>query len=149
MFDISIIIFLVSLVSIIGMFFIQYRKLKKSGELEKDFPQKDLSYESFRNFSIKLKRLWLIFIHSAAILFSKIWARITHKLAFWFNKFTKKIEERIIKSEKSDSKEINQSVFITTIKAYKHEIKKLKGRVEPDKPKPRKEQSLEGLDKTE
>lgn len=147
MIDISIIIFVASLITIIVMFVFQYKKLKSKGELDKNFPPRELSYESFRNFTIRLKNLWLIFIHSSAILISRVWARITHKLSFWFNKITKKIEEQIIKSEKiNQNKDLNQSVFITTIKAYKTEIKKLKGRVEPDKPKPRIEQKTKALD---
>lgn len=148
MIDVSIIIFTISLIAIIAMFISQYKRLKKAGELEKEFPPKDLSYESFQSFTIRLKKFWLALAHSIAIIISKLWARLTHYLSHTFNKTMSKIEERIIKSEKKNNsgESQSQSVFLTTIKTYKHEIKKLKGRVEEEAPRPREDK---GLDKTE
>lgn len=144
MIDISIIVFLVSLVAIIVMFVAQYRRLKATGQLGMDFPSKDLSYESFQSFSKKLGTLWLTIIHTVAIILSKLWARLTHYLASGFNKAAKKIEHQIIKTEKRNGAggRSGRSVFLTTVKAYKHEIKKLKGRVEEEKPRPRDESGL-------
>lgn len=149
MLDISIIIFSISLIATIAMFVSQYKKLKKNGELEKEFPVKDLSYESFQSFSIRLKKFWTVFIHSVAIIISKIWARITHYLSQTFKKGMSKIEERIIKGEKKNNinnENRSQSVFLTTIKTYKHEIKKLKGRAEEEAPRPREDKALDKIE---
>jgi len=140
MLDISIILFIASLIGIIVLFSVRYWQLKSSNGLNEEFPAKDLSYESFRKFSIKLKRLWLVSTHTIAIIVSKSWARLTHYLASSANKLGNKIEEQIIKTEKNGSSPNKKhSIFLTTVKAYKHEIKKLKGRIEPDKPKMRVE----------
>ncbi len=145
MFSIPIIIFVASLIAIIWMFATQYKRLKTTGQLERDFAVKDLSYESFQSFNARLWSFWLLFIHSAAIVISKFWARITHTLARAFNNAARKIEERIIKSEKKSGTvgRPEQSVFLTTIKAYKHEIKKLKGEAFEEKPRPREEAVLD------
>lgn len=139
MFQISIIIFVLTLIAIIVMMVMQYNRLKKRGELMKEFSSKDLSYESFVSLNKKLQTLWLILIHTTAIVLTKIWARITHFVSSMFHKGISKVEQQIIKREKERGigDEVPQSVFLTTIKTYKNEIKKLKKKAEEELPRPR------------
>ncbi|MCC7469882.1 MAG: hypothetical protein IT284_01965 [Bacteroidetes bacterium] len=139
MLDISIIIFAISLIAIVAMLLSQYLSLKKSGLLDKDFEQKDLSYRNFQSFTIRLKNFLLIAMHRIAILLSRFWARLTHAISSVFHNSMRKLEERIIKVERDNgtSGTSNQSIFFTTINAYKHEIKKLKGRIEEETPRPK------------
>ena len=139
MLDISIIIFAISLIAIVAMLLSQYLSLKKSGLLDKDFEQKDLSYRNFQSFTIRLKNFLLIAMHRIAILLSRFWARLTHAISSVFHNSMRKLEERIIKVERDNgtSGTSNQSIFFTTINAYKHEIKKLEGRIEEETPRPK------------
>lgn len=141
MLDISMIIFVLALVAVIVMFVRQYKKLKVDGELDKEFPTRDFSYESFQTFNKKLWQMWLMVIHGTAIVGTKAWAHTTHHTTKVLRKGLKKIEDRIIKSEKknSDGTPREQSVFLTTIKTYKHEIRKLERRSEDELPRPREE----------
>ncbi len=141
MIDVTMIIFTLALIGIIVMFVHQYKKLKRSGDLDKEFPTKDFSYENFQTFNKKLWRMWLAFIHSAAIIGTKAWAHTTHHTTKVLRKGLQKIEDRIIKSEKRTNNGIprEQSVFLTTIKTYKHEIRKLERRSEDEPPRPRNE----------
>jgi hypothetical protein len=138
MFDISIIIFLLALLGIAAMFLSQSKKLKR-GELGSAFASKDLSYENFKILNEKTKVLWLQFIHAAAIILSKLWARLTHHIVSWFHRGVKRVEDQLIKHEKKHGTDdiTKKSVFLTTIKTYKSEIKKLKGKVEEELPRPR------------
>lgn len=139
MLDISIIIFAISLIAIVAMLLSQYLSLKKSGLLDKDFEQKDLSYRNFQSFTIRLKNFLLIAMHRIAILLSRFWARLAHAISSVFHNSMRKLEERIIKVERDNGTggTSNQSIFFTTINAYKHEIKKLKGRIEEETPRPK------------
>lgn len=140
--DVSIIIFLGSLIGIIGMLVFQYRKLKASGGLDGTEPRA-LSYETFKTFGKKLSRLWLIVLHGTAVIGTRAWARTTHYTSATLKKGLKKIEDRIMQAERSAAtgERRSQSVFLTTIKTYKHEIKKLQGRAEEELPRPRVEAS--------
>lgn len=144
MIDISIIIFLLALIAIIVMFVSQYKKIKQNGDIEKDFPSKDFSRENFELLNNKAKRFWLIFIHGIVIIATKIWARLTHHVSLFFKKSLEKFEARIIKHEKKNATDRNQaqSIFLTTIKTYKHEIRKLKGSVEEELPRPRESNNV-------
>ncbi len=140
MIHISIIIFAATLIAIIVMMVKQYSKLSASGELDKDFSSKDLSYENFVTLNKKLATLWLIFIHTTAIVLTKLWARLTHFISSIFHKGVNHVERQIIKREKARSQDgegVPQSVFLTTIKTYKNEIKKLKRKAEEELPRPR------------
>lgn len=150
MFDVSIIIFLLTLVSIVWMFASQMKKLRREDRLHDAFPSKDLSYENFKLLNDKTKKLWLEFIHSTAMVLSKFWARLTHHIGTWFHKGIRRVEEQMIKQEnKNGDSEVRQSVFLTTIKTYKKEIKKLKGKVEEELPRPRiTEDSTPSVDNT-
>lgn len=143
MLDISMIIFVLALIGISVMFVRQYKKLKVDGELDKEFPTRDFSYESFQTFNKKLWQMWLMVIHGTAIVGTKAWAHTTHHTTKVLRKGLKKIEDRIIKSEKknSDGTPREQSVFLTTIKTYKHEIRKLERRSEDELPRPRENSS--------
>lgn len=137
MFDISIIIFLLAVLGIAAMFISQGKKLKHGGET-RAFHSKDLSYDNFRLLNAKGKKIWLEFIHTAAMILSKLWARITHYIGSIFHKGVRHVEKQMIKHEKqAASGEAPQSVFLTTIKTYKKEIKKLQGKVEEELPRPR------------
>ncbi len=152
MFDISIIIFALALIAIIVMFISQYRKLKRNGTLHNDFPSKDFSYENFELLNTKMRRLWLTTIHGGAIIATKVWVRITYYISTFFHRGFKKVEERIIRIEKKNKEngDRSQSVFLTTIKTYKHEVKKLKGRVEEELPRPREErEEVANLEKSD
>lgn len=137
MIDISILIFLAALIALVAIFFVKWRRLGDSeGE---EYPSKDLSYENFQKLQKQARYLWLTVIHGGAIIVSKTWARITHFISGVFHKGAKRIEREIMKHEKNGAGEGRQSVFLTTVKTYKHEIKKLKGRVEEELPRPRME----------
>ena len=142
MLNVAIIIFLVSLIAIVVMMTSQYKKLKLRGDLAKDFSSKDLSYENFVTLNKKLRTLWLVFIHTTAIVLTKSWARITHFVSSVFHKGVSHVEKQIIKREKerNGNGEVPQSVFLTTIKTYKNEIKKLKRKAEEELPRPRQMQ---------
>lgn len=142
MFDISIIIFAVSLVTLVIMFAVQSRKIGNQ-----DYPSKDLSYDNFQKLRRRIYEFSNFIIHSAAIILSKTWARINHFIWSLFHKGVRHIDAAIMKHEKKQSDgEAKQSVFITTVKAYKHEIKKLKGRVEEEQPRPRGETTTTPVD---
>lgn len=150
MFDVSIIIFFLALIGIVWMFASQAKKLRREDRLHDAFPSKDLSYENFKLLNEKTKKLWLEFIHSTAVVLSKSWARLTHHIGTWFHKGIRRVEEQMIKQEnKNVNGEIKQSVFLTTIKTYKKEIKKLKGKAEEELPRPRAtEESTPSVDNT-
>lgn len=138
MIDVSIIIFFLALISIVYIFARQAKILRRENRLNETFPSKDLSYENFRILNEKTKHLWLEFIHSVAIVLSKFWARFTHHTGTWFHKGVSRVEQQLIKHEKKNGEAlVKQSVFLTTIKTYKKEIKKLKGKVEEELPRPR------------
>lgn len=141
------IIFLASLIAIIVMIVRQYKKITLTGEIHQDFSSKDLSYESFRTIQSKSRRLWLVIIHTVAIVASKAWARITHEITRLFHKFFNKLEERVKKHENrhGSGEAREQSVFLTTMKTYKHEIKKLRGKVEEEAPRARGEGAVVDL----
>lgn len=135
MIDISILIFLAALIALVAIFFVKWRRL---GDREREeYPSKDLSYENLQKLQKQARYLWLAVIHGGAIIVSKTWARITHFISGVFHKGAKRIEREIMKHEKNGTSEGRQSVFLTTVKTYKHEIKKLKGRVEEELPRPR------------
>lgn len=139
MLDLSIIIFALSFITICVIVTLQWSKLKNTNGFEKVFPSKDLTYENFQIVNSKLKRSWLIFIHSVAIIATKIWVRITHYISAFFRKGFKKVEDRLIKIEKKNSEEgvASQSLFLTTMKTYKREIRKMKKSSEDEMPRPR------------
>lgn len=144
MLHISMILFVLALIALIVMFVRQYKKLKQSGDFDKEFPTRDLSYESFQTFNKKLWQMWLALIHGTAIVGTKAWAHTTHHTTKVLRKGLQKIEDRIIKSEKrgiDGDVPREQSVFLTTIKTYKHEIRKLERRSEDEPPRPRKKAS--------
>jgi hypothetical protein len=147
MIDISIIIFFASLISITTLFVIQNSKLKNKGDVQTVENSKDLSYANFKILNNKFKKIWLSSIHTIFIIISKLWARFTHYVSSIFHKSFNKIEEQLIKHEKKN-KETNttsQSLFITTIKSYKNEIKKLKNKVEEELPRPRAEKKTKDI----
>ncbi len=142
MFDISIIIFAASLIGIIILFVVQAGRIG-----DEEYASKDLSYENFHKLRKRIFEFWQLIIHSLAIILSKSWARVTHFVWGIFHKGAKHIDNQLMKHEKRKSDgEVKQSVFITTVKAYKHEIKKLKGRVEDEKPRARNEVENAGVD---
>ena len=135
MIDVSVIIFLIALISMITLFAFQANKV---GDVEHE--SKDLSYENFQKLRRRSYEFSQFIIHSFAIILSKFWARITHFVWSIFHKGVKHIDKQLQKHEKKiESGEAKQSVFITTVKAYKHEIKKLKGKVEEELPRARTE----------
>jgi len=83
--------------------------------------------------------------HSIAVFVSKIWARISHRIFKIRRKIVNKIEDYFKhKNENNLNKEAKtQSILLTTIKAYKKEIKKLKQTIEPDEVKPRDERKTD------
>lgn len=121
------------------MFIAQSIKLKKSNEVVTSYGSRELSYANFKILNNRIKKLWLSFIHTLFIIISKLWARLTHHVSAVFNKGVKKIDEQLLKHEKKTrtSLNANQSLFITTVKSYKNEVRKLKKRVEDELPRPR------------
>ena len=135
MFDVSVIIFVVAVIGMITLFALQANKVG-----ETDHVSKDLSYENFQKLRRRSYEFSRFVIHSLAIILSKTWARITHFIWGIFHKGVKHIDKQLQKHEKKIAEGVaKQSVFITTVKAYKHEIKKLKGRVEEELPRARTE----------
>lgn len=133
MFDISIIIFVVSLLAIVILFAVQAGRIG-----DREYPSKDLSYDNFHKLRARIYEFLQFVIHSLAIILSKLWARVTHFISSIFLKGVKHIDKQLQKHEKRSAEGVvKQSVFITTVKAYKHELKKLKGTVEEELPRPR------------
>lgn len=141
MFDLSVIIFVLALVGIIVMMTAQFRRMKASGDMAREFPKKDLSQENFRLLEKRARHLWLTVSHGTVIIATRAWVRLTHFVSKFFRRGFRKIEERMKKIEKKNAtgESRGQSLFLTTIKTYKHEIKKLNGRVEEELPRPREE----------
>jgi len=120
-------------ISFLGMIFMIYRGVsyvRNQGILVKgkEHPVK-------KHLSLFLKKIVLIlsFIaHSLAIMMSKLWARISYWISFVHKKIVKKIEDyfkhKNINNLDKDVK--TQSILITTIKAYKKEIRKLNRKIE-------------------
>jgi hypothetical protein len=87
-----------------------------------------------------MQRFSLAVTHGTAIIITKLWVRVVHYISRFFRNSLKKIEARLMKLEKkNEGNPGGQSVFLTTIKTYKHEVKKLQGRVEEELPRPREE----------
>lgn len=135
MLDISVIIFVASLIAIITLFAVQAGRVGDAVHASKD-----LSYENFQKLRRRSYEFSQFIIHSIAIILSKFWARVTHGISSIFHKGVKHIDKQLMKHEKKSAEGVaTQSVFITTVKAYKHEIKKLKGKVEEELPRARTE----------
>ena len=83
--------------------------------------------------------------HSFAIVVSRLWARLSHKVSKIYGKIVEKIENYFRhKHEENINKDVKtQSILLTTIKAYKREIKKLNQKIEPDEMRPRDESKKE------
>lgn len=133
MIDASVIIFAASLISMIALFAYQAGRVGDANHASKD-----LSYENFQKLRSRSYEFSQFLIHSIAIILSKSWARVTHFVWGIFHKGVKHIDRQLQKHEKRTAEGVaTQSVFITTVKAYKHEIKKLKGKVEEELPRAR------------
>ncbi|MDQ5883529.1 MAG: hypothetical protein QG654_443 [Patescibacteria group bacterium] len=89
----------------------------------------------------KIKIIINYIAHSFAIIVSRIWARISHRISMIYKNIVNKIEDYFRhKNENNLNKELKtQSILLTTIKAYKKEIKKLKQKIDPDQMKPKDE----------
>lgn len=76
-----------------------------------------------------------------AIVVSRLWARISFFVSKIYKNIVNKLERYFKhKNENNLDKDAKtQSILLTTIKAYKREIKKLKKTIEPDEMKPRSE----------
>jgi hypothetical protein len=133
------------------MFAWQANNIKKLGYKTRNTSSKDLSYNNFILLSNKFKAILNNSIHLLAIVISKMWARLTHFISSIFHKGARMVEEQLIKHEKKNgvTDTTKQSVFITTIKSYKSEIRKLKNRVEEELPRPRTEDKNTSVDKEE
>lgn len=141
------ILFVLSLGGIIYMFAKGHKQLIKNVDANLNLASRDISYETFKSLRIRTRNLWLVATHALAIVASRIWARLTHRVGKFGNRVVRKIDERIKKHEKENAeKNRPQSIFLTTIKAYKHEIKKLNGSVSEELPKPRSEVDLSKKD---
>jgi hypothetical protein len=79
--------------------------------------------------------------HSFAILVSRLWARISYRVSVVYGRIVTKIENYFKhKHEDNINKDVKtQSILLTTIKAYKKEIKKLNRKIEPDEMRPKDE----------
>jgi len=95
----------------------------------------------FARFWNRVKITLTYIAHSIAVFVSKIWARISHRVFKIRRKIVNKVEDYFKhKNENNLNKDAKtQSILLTTIKAYKKEIKKLKQTIEPDDMKPRNE----------
>lgn len=139
MLDISVIIFAAALIALVVMFLLQWPKVR-DGRVDGSHKP---SYEHWEALRKKSRFIWLAFAHGSAIIASKTWARITHFVSGTLHKGAKRLEREIMKHEKSNGETGRQSVFLTTVKTYKHEIKRLKGRVEEELPRPREAAQIE------
>lgn len=80
------------------------------------------------------KKISVYIIHQIAIMLSRIWARISHRVSLEYKKITIKLENYFNHKNEANLKrgQKTQSILLTTIKAYKKEIKKLNGKIDPD-----------------
>ena len=146
MIDLSIIIFGVALVSIIVMLTLQLRKMRTS---KNSVDSENNNYENYHKVRGKLYMFFVGLTHIFVIFITKIWARFSHKAGVKAKKVTRKVEDYFNhKNEESIEKnKKTQSIFLTTMKTYKHEIKKLNEKIEDDTPSARKENNLDSEEK--
>jgi len=134
-----IIIFGISLVGIVIMIYSGVSHVRNLG-----LEHGDSTHPMGRHINSFWKRIKIIFnyiIHSFAIIVSRLWARISHRISVIYKNIVNKIEAYFKhKNENNLNKEAKtQSILLTTIKAYKKEIKKLKQKIEPDEMRPKDE----------
>ena len=89
----------------------------------------------------KIKIILNYIAHSIAIIVSRLWARISHRVLIIRRSIVNKIEAYFKHTnEKNINKEAKtQSILLTTIKAYKREIKKLNQKIDHDQMRPKDE----------
>ncbi len=140
---ILLIIFGISLVGIVGMIYLGISRVRELGleHGEITHPMGKHIYTLWE----KIKIILSYIAHSFAIMASRLWARIAHHISLVYKKIVHRIEEYFKhKHENNLNKEVKtQSILLTTIKAYKKEIKKLKQQIEPDNMRPKDETKSE------
>lgn len=137
------IIFGISLVGIIYMIYVGISRVRDLGleHGEITHPMGKHVGDFWRKVGVILRYI----AHSFAIIVSRLWARISHEISLVYQKIVRKIEDYFKHTnEKTVQKGVQtQSILLTTIKAYKKEIKKLKQKIEPDEMRPKDENKSE------
>lgn len=128
-----IIIFAISLIGIVAMIYRGVSRVRSIGyeHSESSHPMA----KHLESIGKSFYRLVNLIAHSFAVIVSRLWARLSHRIGTVYNKITKKLEDYFNHKNESNIKkgQKTQSILLTTIKAYKREIKKLNGKIEPDK----------------
>lgn len=133
-------------ISLFGIMVLIYRGISRVRDL--GLEHEDVTHPMGRHINTFWKKVKLILnyiAHSFAIFISKIWARISHRVLIIRRSIVNRIETYFKhKNENNLNKEAKtQSILLTTIKAYKKEIKKLKQTIEPDQMRPKDETKSE------
>ncbi|MEZ4103534.1 MAG: hypothetical protein R3B55_03230 [Candidatus Paceibacterota bacterium] len=127
-------------ISLLGVMVMIYRGISRVRDL--GLEHDDITHpigKHINTFWEKVKIILNYIIHSLAIVISRLWARISHRLSIIRLKMVNRIETYFKhKNENTINKEVKtQSILLTTIKAYKKEIKKLKQKIDPDEIRPK------------
>ncbi len=133
-------------ISLVGILVMIYRGISRVQEL--GLEHDDITHPMEKHINTlweKIKIILTYIAHSLAIVISRIWARISHHVSVVYKKIVNRIEEYFKhKNESNVNKEIKtQSILLTTIKAYKREIKKLNQKIDPDQMRPKDETKAE------
>lgn len=138
------IIFGISLIGILVMIYRGVSHIRRNGFEHEE----DGVHPVAKNLNSLIKKIGIIFtyiMHVIAAFLSRIWARITHKVSNIYKKIVNKLEDYFKhKHENNINKDVKtQSILLTTIKAYKKEIKKLNQKIEPDQMRPKDNTKVE------
>ena len=133
-------------ISLFGIMVMIYRGISRVRAL--GLEHEDVTHPIGRHINTfweKVKLILNYIAHSFAIAVSRLWARISHRVFIIRRSIVNRIETYFKhKNENNLSKEVKtQSILLTTIKAYKKEIKKLKQTIEPDQMRPKDETNKE------
>jgi hypothetical protein len=127
-----IIIFIISLIGILVMVYrgVSHVRVQGIEHVESTHPVA----KHIRRLGYSGKEISVYIIHQIAIMLSRIWANISHRISREYRKITIKLENYFNHKNEANLKrgQKTQSILLTTIKAYKKEIKKLNGKIDPD-----------------
>ena len=133
-------------ISLFGIMVMIYRGISRVRAL--GLEHEDVTHPMGRHINTfweKVKLILNYIAHSFAILVSRVWARISHRVLVIRRKIVNRIENYFKHTNENNlNKEVKtQSILLTTIKAYKKEIKKLKQTIQPDEMRPKDETNKE------
>ncbi len=125
---------IIFLISFIGIIVLINSGVSRARQIEREVTAHPIG-KRIGNVGHKIKIIISYLVHSLAIFLSKIWARISHSVSTIYKKISSKIGNHLKQKQSVEQgkKVIPESIIITTIKAYKKEMKKLKEKVEQKK----------------